>query len=34
MATGLFSDGSNPKVINGLQLLIADNPTVGVVGGG
>jgi hypothetical protein len=32
MAKGIFSDGSDPKSVNGLQLFIADDPTTGVVG--
>ncbi|MDR1474111.1 MAG: phage major capsid protein [Endomicrobium sp.] len=32
MASSLFSNGSNPLQIGGLQQLIADNPATGVVG--
>lgn len=33
VAAGCYSDGSNPKVIGGLQFLVSDSPTTGTVGG-
>lgn len=33
IATGLYSDGTTPKSIGGLQQLVSKTPTVGVVGG-
>lgn len=33
MGTDLFTDGSNPYTIEGLQLLLSKTPTSGVVGG-
>lgn len=33
IAAGVYSDGTNAKQIGGLQLLVADAPTTGTVGG-
>jgi hypothetical protein len=33
IGTGLYSDGTTPKSIGGLQQLVSKTPTVGVVGG-
>jgi hypothetical protein len=33
IATGIYSDGSQPKEIGGLQLLVSDSPATGTVGG-
>ena len=33
IAQGVYSDGSQPKEIGGLQLLVADSPSTGTVGG-
>lgn len=33
IAQGVYSDGSQPKEIGGLQLLISDSPATGTVGG-
>lgn len=33
IATSTYSDGSDPLVIGGLRLLVANNPTTGTVGG-
>ena len=34
MATALYNDGSDPKAVGGLQLLVADDPTASSVVGG
>lgn len=33
IAQGVYSDGSRPKEIGGMQLLISDSPSTGTVGG-
>lgn len=33
IAQGVYSDGSQPKEIGGLQLLVSDSPSTGTVGG-
>lgn len=33
IAQGVYSDGSQPKEIGGLQLLVSDSPATGTVGG-